>query len=108
MDDREEMDRLFDVLPSVPVPAALEARILADFDRVSTRRRRGLTGLLNRLGEAVWPGAPLWRPAAVLGAALLIGVTVGVVVPFEDGVSESETQSIALDSAPSFEIGENS
>jgi hypothetical protein len=108
MDDREDMDRLFDVLPTVPVPSALEARILADFDRVSARRRSGLSGLFHRLGEAVWPGAPLWRPAAVLGAALLIGVTVGVVVPLEDSVSESETQSIALDTAPSFEIGENS
>ena len=60
------IEHTLETLPSVPVPAALEMRILGDFDRVAARRSVGLAGLLDRLRDAVWPGAPVWRPAAVL------------------------------------------
>lgn len=104
------IERALETLPSVPVPAALEMRVLGDFDRVAARRSAGLAGLLDRLRDAVWPGAPVWRPAAILAAALVIGVTAGVVVPLEDEMSEGseQTASIRLDTPPAFELGENS
>jgi hypothetical protein len=104
------VERTLETLPSVPVPAALETRILGDFDRVAARRGAGLAGLLVRLRDTVWPGAPLWRPAAVLAAALVIGMTAGIVVPLEDEMSEGseQTASVALDAPPAFELGENS
>jgi hypothetical protein len=94
-------------LPTVPVPAGLEQRILADFDAHAARRR---TGLLARLRDAVWPGAPVWRPAFVFGAALVIGLTAGILIPLEDSVAEGseQTAAISLDAPPAFEIGESS
>ncbi len=104
------VERTLEILPSVPVPAALERRILGDFDRVAARRGAGLAGVFDALRDAVWPGAPVWRPAAILAAALVVGVTVGVVVPLEDEMAEGseQTASITLDTPPAFELGENS
>ncbi len=93
-------DALLKELPSVPVPAGLEARILADFDRQAMRPRWA-----DRLREALWPGAPLWRPAGAVALALAVGVLVGSYVPLED---EQPAQTIALDEAPSFDLGESS
>lgn len=101
--DTDEMwaDALLKELPSVPAPAALERRILADFDRLAARPR-----LLDRLREAVWPGVPLWRPAGALAAALVLGVIAGSYVPLED--ASEQTATIALDEPPSFDLGETS
>src|ERR1700760_1354757 len=94
-------------LPAVPVPAGLEARILADFDAVAVRRR---SSLLARFRDAVWPGAPVWRPAFVFGTALVIGLTAGILVPLEEASAESseQTAAISLEAPPTFEIGESS
>ena len=88
-------------LPSVPVTPGLQARILADFDRGAARR-----GWTSRLAEAVWPGAPLWRPATALAAALALGVLAGSTLPLEETAEQSAI--IALDEAPSFDLGEAS
>ena len=101
-------------LPSVPVPAALEAQILASFDAVAARRNRGfigfMRGTIGSMRDAVWPGAPAWQPATALALALVIGVAAGALIPFEDAFADNSDQSLALvlDSPPSFDIGENS
>jgi hypothetical protein len=59
-------------------PAGLAARILADFDRIAMRRR---TSLLRFLANLLWPGAPLWQPAAALALSLLCGLAVGGLLP---------------------------
>lgn len=89
-------------LPGVAVTPALQARILADFDRVAARRWS-----LRAMFDAVWPGVPVWRPATVLAAALVIGIAAGIYVPLEDS-AEQTTSSIAFDAPPSFDLGESS
>jgi hypothetical protein len=102
-DDAMWADALLKELPSVPATAGLERRILADFDRVAARRGGSwLAGLFAQ----VWPGVPVWRPAAVFGLALMIGVVAGSYVPFEDTTEQAAT--IALDAPPSFDLGEAS
>jgi len=93
-------------LSTVPVPAALEVRILGDFDRLTERRR---ASWLAPLLETIWPGAPAWRPAAALAGALAVGLAMGVLVPLGDEASATEqSASVMLDALPAFEIGENS
>lgn len=101
------LENALEGLPTVPVPAGLERRILADFDRAAARRR---SSLLVRLRDAVWPGAPVWRPAFVFSAALVLGLTAGILVPLEDASAESseQTAAVSLDAPPAFEIGESS
>jgi hypothetical protein len=95
----------------VPATPALQARLLASFDSLGGGRRPRLGGVLRRLGEAVWPGAPAWQPAAVLAASLAIGIAAGALLPLEEALADGADQSaagIALDSPPSFELGESS
>jgi hypothetical protein len=102
------VDNALQTLPTVPVPAGLESRILADFDALAARRR---ASLLGRLRDAVWPGAPAWRPAFVFGAALALGLMAGVLIPIEDSMAEGsseQTAAVSLDAPPAFEIGESS
>ena len=105
--DKMWLENALGTLPTVPVPAGLERRILADFDVQAARRR---ASLLGRLRDAVWPGVPAWRPAFVFGAALVIGLMAGVLIPLEDGMAEGteQTAAVSLDAPPAFEIGENS
>src|SRR5882762_9733763 len=104
--DQDDMwtGELLKDLPSVPVPGALEQRILGDFDCLAAQRGRGLAGFAALLRDAVWPGAPLWRPAGVLAFALAVGVTVGTYVPLEEILSDGaeQTASVALDAPPTF------
>jgi hypothetical protein len=88
-------------LPTMAVPAALEARILADFDRVTAHRGRR-AGWFGRIGETLWPGAPAWQPASVLALSLAIGLMAGGFVP-SPAVSTTTSDQVvtaALDSAP--------
>jgi len=105
-DDAMWAEALMKDLPSVPATAGLESRILADFDRIAARTPTDRRGWLAGLRDAVWPGVPVWRPAAVLAAALAIGVIMGSTVPLED--SAEQAASIALDEPPSFDLGEAS
>lgn len=98
------VDHALTELPSVPVPASLERRILADFDANAVRRG----SLLERLREAVWPDAPLWRPAGALAFALVVGVMAGELMPLEDGEGVEQFATVALDQAPAFDLGESS
>lgn len=79
-----------------PAPAALSARILADFDAMSLKRWN-----LSRLIDAIWPGAPAWKPAAALGLSLLIGLGVGALLPV---YGSADDLSIASDASPGVDI----
>ncbi len=37
----------------------------------------------GRLGETVWPGAPLWQPACALALSLMIGLGVAAFAPLD-------------------------
>ncbi|GAA0586052.1 hypothetical protein [Rhizomicrobium electricum] len=89
---------IFRALPTTAVPAGLEARILADFDRLAVRR----PGWLGRFGERLWPGAPAWQPASILALSLAVGLMAGVFVPSPTAYSTTSDQVVtaALDSAP--------
>ena len=97
-------------LPTVPISAALQQNILASFDAVTARRREGLGGALRRFAGSLWPGVPVWRPAAALGFSLVIGVVAGTLVPLESAMADNAepSVSIALDAPPSFDLDENS
>ena len=97
-------------LPSVPVSAELQQRVLASFDTTSARRRAGFGGTMRRFAGAIWPGVPAWRPAAALAFSLVIGVVVGTAIPLEGAMADNSEQSvsIALDAPPSFDLDENS
>ena len=59
MDDAQFVHQILTSLPTTAVPAALEARLLADFDRLAAR-----SGLWRRIGDRLWPGVPAWKPAS--------------------------------------------
>ena len=80
-----------------PAPAALSSRILADFDAVSARRAGWK---FSRLIDAIWPGAPAWKPAAALGLSLMIGLGVGALLP----VATDDT-NVASDTSPGLDFG---
>ena len=82
LDDKAFADRLLQGLPTVAVPSALEARLLADFDRIAAAHQPGKAKRLARgWAERLWPGAPVWQPATLLALSLVIGLTAGSFVP---------------------------
>jgi len=104
-EDAAFADSALRALPSVPVPAALEARILADFDAIAAQLRRGaLSRLLRRWQNLIWPGAPLWKPASVLALSLIIGLTAGVLVPSTTLSGEQTVSSPSYDTAEALEM----
>ncbi len=92
------LDRALDAVPTVPVPAHLEARILADFDRQAGRNPGAW---LRRRLDSIWPGVPLWQPAAALALSLVIGLGLGVFGPFDFVGHDESAGALSLD-APSF------
>jgi hypothetical protein len=102
MDDREFVETALKELPSVAVPAALEARILAGFDALAAKQRRGF---LRRWRDVMWPGAPLWKPASVLALSLLIGLSAGTLMPTSSSVSAPSEQTLtALETTPVLDL----
>jgi hypothetical protein len=86
-DNTEDLDRLFAAVPAPAVPAALERRILDDFDRVMARWTfaKALRGVRDR----VWPGAPAWQLAGAFALSLLIGVGVSAFAPLAPPADET-------------------
>ncbi len=80
--DAAFVDALMSHLPTTAVPSSLEARILADFDRIAERNKPGaMKRWMLRWRDRVWPGAPVWQPASLLALSLAIGLAVGAFVP---------------------------
>jgi hypothetical protein len=102
--DARFADEFFATLASTPVPPGLEARILADFDRIAARRVSGVTSrLMNGWWDAIWPGVPAWKPASVLALSLAIGLTAGVLVPLSEltaSTTSTDQQILAAGDAP--------
>jgi hypothetical protein len=96
-DEAAFADGVLKALPGVAVPPGLEARILADFDAVAAKRAPGsVSRFLRRLRDAIWPGAPLWKPASILALSLLIGLTAGAFVPAA-ALGPSEQTNVTAD-----------
>jgi len=82
-------------VPTTAVPPALEARVLADFDRIAAVHRHGLVWrLAARWRDRLWPGAPVWQPATLLAASLAVGLVAGALVPLTglSGMTASSTE----------------
>lgn len=96
MDDAAFANAILKSLPVTAVPDRLQARLLADFDRVVVRRKSGLARrLAQRWGELLWPGAPVWQPVSALALSLVIGLTAGALVPAFAASSASSDQVVA-------------
>jgi anti-sigma factor RsiW len=93
-----ELDAKLGEASAVPVPAALTNRLLADFEQTS--RRRTLRSFAVSLADAVWPGAPLWQPAAAFGLALAIGIGVAMLAPLDLRPTDDVSGAFALDTLP--------
>ena len=107
--------RLFKKLASTPVPAGLEQRILADFDRLAGARGRrpipAFAGGARRFAEVwaerLWPGAPLWQPASLLALSLAVGLMAGSFVPSRTAsasLSTSSDQLVAADTGAAMDF----
>jgi hypothetical protein len=105
MDDASFTHEILKGLPTTAVPAALEARILGDFDRVAVRPGK-LAAMLLHIGERVWPGAPVWQPASVLAVSLVMGLTAGAFLPSPvTGAPASDLVVVAaLDNTPDMDM----
>jgi|SRR5579871_1910554 len=98
------LDRVLGAGELPAVPAALERRLMDDFDRA--QQRWSLGKLASAVAEAIWPGAPLWQPACALALAFAAGLCVAVFapldVPHEDDVSSNV---FALDTVSDVDAG---
>jgi hypothetical protein len=100
--DAKFVNDLLRRLPTGPVSSALQARILADFDSVATRRKPGaLWRLAQRWRDRVWPGAPVWQPISLLAFSLAIGLMAGTLVPTSTLTSTTTTTDQTLASVDS-------
>ena len=89
------VERTLELLPAVAPSAGLSAALLAAYDA-----QRAPRGLWARLCQIVWPDAPLWAPASAFAAALLLGVSLGVLLP---GAGDEGTR-FSLDQPSSFSL----
>ena len=102
--DAARLDRLLAAAVTPGVPAGLERRILADFDRIEARWT--FAKLLRRAADAVWPDAPAWAPACAFSLALLIGTGVAAFAPFDIPQQDDAASNVfALDAAPDADAG---
>lgn len=96
MDDKHFADKVLKGLPTVAVSQGLEARILADFDRLAARRHSGFLALFSQgWSERLWPGAPAWQPLSLLALSLIVGLTAGAFLPSPQAATNSDTLLVA-------------
>ena len=104
-EEAARLDRLLALAETPAVPAALERRILADFDRVTARWT--FAKFMRVALASVWPDAPLWQPAAAFGLALLIGTGVAAFAPLDVPQQDDASANVfALDAPPDVDAGQ--
>ncbi|HXS05621.1 MAG TPA: hypothetical protein VN723_02430 [Rhizomicrobium sp.] len=103
--DRQFAERALARLPADPSSPRLEVALLATYDAWRAERGKGpwtaLKAGLWEFGQAIWPGAPLWVPAAAFAASLLVGVLLGASLP---PLSEREPQGFSLERTENFSL----
>ena len=103
--DRRFAEQALAKLPAVTPSSGLEAALLAAYDAWQRERVQGpwaaFKAGLGRFSQTIWPGAPLWAPAAAFAASLLVGATLGAFLP---AVREMEPASFSLDHTQSFSL----
>ncbi len=94
-----DLDRTLAAQVAPDVSSALERRLMDGFDRA--RQRRSLGEFYAAAADALWPGAPAWQPAFVLGMALAVGLCIAVFAPLDIPQPDESAGSVfALDSVP--------
>jgi len=103
--DRNFVDRAVRRLPQPTPSLGLEAALMAGYDAWKAEREKGVWAAvkagLRRFSETVWPGAPVWVPASVLAAALLVGAGLGAALPVAIAVEQS---GFSLEQLESFTL----
>lgn len=103
--DQDFADHAVKRLGQPSVPAGLEAALLAAYDKWNAKRGKtfwsGWQAALEVASDVIWPGAPLWAPASALAVALLVGASLGVVLPAR---MAQDQQSFSLEQPSSFSL----
>ena len=90
----QALDQALGASRPVPTPLELYTRAMRGFDKAVQRRRTSPRERMNRIVEwfrdAVWPGAPVWKPTAAFALSLLLGAAAGVLVPQEVAARDNE------------------
>jgi hypothetical protein len=103
--DDAALDRLLDKAGRPVASAALEHRILSDFDRVNARW--SVAKFARGIADMVWPGGPMWQPATAFALALLIGLGVATFSPFDIAQQDDASANVfALDGSPDVDAGQ--
>lgn len=102
--DAEFANRALAHLRGAEASGAFQAALLAGYDGWRAHRRGGpvigLKAALRGFSEIVWPGAPLWLPTAALAASLILGLTLGALVP----VIQAQRMGFSLERTPGFSL----
>jgi hypothetical protein len=103
--DRDFAERALRRLPQPAPSPSFEAALMAAYDAWNAERARGpwaaFKAGLRRFSETVWPGAPVWVPATVLAAAMLVGAGLGTALP---EVTPAEQPGFSLEQPASFSL----
>jgi hypothetical protein len=106
----ENSDQAFvrQAIARLPAPApspGFEMALLAAYDAWKDERGKGIWAAwkagLSRFSEIVWPGAPLWAPASALATALLVGASLGGLLP---SALNAEPPGFSLEQPESFSL----
>lgn len=103
--DRLFAERALARLPVDPPSPRLEAALLAAYDAWQAERAKGpwaaLRAGLCDFSQTIWPGAPVWAPAAALATSLLVGAMLGASLP---ALSEREPSGFSLEQPQNFSL----
>lgn len=91
------LDGALDSLPTIEMPRGLSERLLVQFDRFREQERARISqrvaNLLASVRDLVWPGASWWQPTFAVSLSILVGLSVGLVLP--DSLVDSSDQQVA-------------
>jgi hypothetical protein len=109
--EADEFDRVLDSMRPVEPSGALQASILADFDRTALRPGRRIDlrvrSSLRNVVDVIWPGAPLWQPAFAFTLSLALGIVAGTMIRPESWRDPADDSAVSvLDTPPSVDPGQ--